>query len=40
LVVPHHVAFIKKSSGSLFRQLIDLYPRKKPARIRQNEQKK
>ena len=40
LVVPHHVAFIKKSSGSLFRQLINLYPRKKPARIRQNEQKK
>jgi signal transduction histidine kinase/ligand-binding sensor domain-containing protein len=40
LIVPHHVAFIKKSFGSLFWRLIDSYSREKPERIRRTEQKK
>ncbi len=37
LIVPYHVAFKRKSSGGLFNRLSDLFGRKKPAPVRQDE---
>ncbi len=37
LTVPQHIAFRKKTSGGLFKRLRDLYQRKKPASVPQNE---
>ncbi len=40
LIVPHHVAYRRKSSGGLSKRLLDLYQRKKPAPVSQNEREK